>query len=347
MARRLGGLYFDLEQESDRLRLDLDFAEVLRSNELVILDEAQAAPEIFERLRGAIDGGRDRMGRFLLLGSVSPTLMTQVSESLAGRLALVELTPFTSGELDDQDSLWLRGGYPDGGVLGPDRYPIWQRNYLGLLAARDLPLWGLAAKPQVTDRLFRMLAAVHGQQWNASKIGQGLGLTHPTVNTYTDQLEGAFLLRRLRPWQSNLSKRLTKRPRLYWRDSGLLHALEMVRDREDLLGRPWVGASWEGFVIEQIVARTLQLGIVVEPWYFRTSDQKELDLLLDFGAERWAIEIKLTANPTRQQIAALNRAADLVGAERRFLVTRTPEPHQSDGVWSCTLENVLNVLDTL
>lgn len=145
-----------------------------------MLDEAQAWPEAFSRLRGTIDQDRNRNGRFLLPGSVSPTLMTEVSESLAGRLALLELTPLLLGELDSQaarDRLWLCGGFPDGGVLTPRAFPRWQTDYLALLVQRDLPNWGLPARPQTTARLLRMLAATHGQAWNASAIGKSLGLS--------------------------------------------------------------------------------------------------------------------------------------------------------------------------
>jgi len=346
LARALGGAYFDLEQEEDRLKLDLAWPDLCAGTARVILDEAQAWPAVFPRLRGAIDADRGRNGRFLLLGSIAPALMTQVSESLAGRLALVELTPFTRGEVPGagEDALWLHGGYPGGGILAEGPFPQWQRDYLRLLAARDLPAWGLPARPQVTDRLFRMLAAVHGQLWNASQIGKSLGLTHPTVNAYVDRLARAFLVRMLRPWSGNLRKRLTKTPRLYWRDSGLLHALHLVRDREDLLGRPWVGASWEGFVIEQVIATLLQLGRVFEPWFFRTSDGYELDLLRELGTERWAVEVKLSTRPTHTALTRLRKAADLAGATRSFLISRTPEPVTSGDTWSCRLEHLLDAL---
>ena len=163
-CRSVGGKYFDLEQESDRLRADLAWNDLAAGKELVILDEAQAWPEVFNRLRGAIDQDRKRHGRFLLLGSVAPSLMVHVSESLAGRLSLIELTPLLWTELGAQaskDRMWLCGGYPDGGVLNPQRYPRWQLDYLALLTQRDLPNWGLPSKPQMTDRLLRMLAALH------------------------------------------------------------------------------------------------------------------------------------------------------------------------------------------
>ena len=279
LARSLGGRYFDLEQEPDRLRLDLTWEEAVDGRELVVLDEAQAWPEVFPRLRGAIDGDRGRNGRFLLLGSVSPALMTQVSESLAGRLSVIELTPLLWSELTSdrqRQRYWLFGGYPDGGVLNGRRFPVWQRDYLNLLAQRDLPNWGLTAHPQVTQRLLRMLAAVHGQEWNASQLGKSLGLSYHTVNGYLDYLEGAFLIRRLPAYHANIRKRLVKRPKVYWRDTGLLHALLNTSDRETLLRQPWVGASWEGFVIDQVLGALQCFGRPFEPYHLRTSDQREI-----------------------------------------------------------------------
>jgi hypothetical protein len=347
LGRSLGGAYFDLEQESERLRLDLEWNARLGGEDLLVLDEAQSWPDVFPRLRGAIDRERKRAGRFLLLGSVSPSLMVHVSESLAGRLSLIELTPFLWTELQTQASRrrrWLCGGYPDGGVLKPGPYPRWQLDYLALLAQRDLPAWGLAAKPQTTDRLLRMLAAVHGQAWNASQLGQSLGLSYQTVNSYVDYLVGAFLIRRLQPYQVNISKRLVKSPKIYWRDSGLLHALLNVPDERSLLAQPWVGASWEGFVIEQVIGELLSLGRNFGAYYFRTSDQYELDLVLDLGTERWAVEIKLSASPAPADMDRLNKTADLIGASRRFLVSQTDESAGDEERASCNLPGLIERL---
>ncbi|MGH9256472.1 MAG: ATP-binding protein [Vicinamibacterales bacterium] len=348
LARSLGGRYFDLEQDSERLRADLEWDALAASKRLVLLDEAQSWPEVFVRLRGAIDRDRSRTGRFLLLGSVSPSLMVQVSESLAGRLSVVELTPFLSTELVTAASrarLWLCGGYPDGGVLDPRAYPRWQRDYLTLLAQRDLPNWGLPAKPQTTDRLLRMLAALHGQIWNASQVGQSLGLSYQTVNSYVGYLVGAYVIRRLPPYRANLRKRLVKSPRVYWRDSGLLHALLNVPDQRALLAQPWVGASWEGFVIEQIIGEMSSRGLPFDAYYFRTSDLYEVDLVLEFGQERWAIEVKLTSSPSPADMDRLNRSADLIDATRRFLVTQTRKPTGDGYRASCNLPAFVDTLN--
>ena len=350
LARSLGGRYFDLEQETDRLRLDLTWEEAVGGHDLVVLDEAQAWPEVFRRLRGAIDNDRGRNGRFLLLGSVSPALMTQVSESLAGRLSVIELTPLLWSELTNdrqRQRLWLFGGYPDGGVLNGKRFPVWQGDYLNLLAQRDLPTWGLTARPQTTQRLLRMLAAAHGQDWNASQIGKSLGLSYHTVNDYLDYLEGAFLVRRLPPFHANIRKRLVKRPKVYWRDTGLLHALLNTRDRDTLLSQPWVGASWEGFVINQVLGTLQSSGRRFDPYHLRTSDQREIDLLVQVDSELWALEIKLTTRPGLEDLARLNANADLVGAHRRFLVCQSGEYFERGPQVVCDLEGMLGCIEGL
>jgi len=328
LARTLSGLYFDAEQPADRLRLELEWEAVAGGRRLAVIDEAQTWPELFPRLRAAIDANRRRNGRFLLLGSVSPSLMREVSESLAGRLALVELTPFLVGELPSGrlGRLWLQGGFPDGGVLGGARFPAWQRDFAALMAQRALPAWGLPAAPQVTQRLMHMLAAVHGQVWNASNLSSSLGLSYHTVNRYLDFLEGAYLVRRLAPWSGRIAKRLVRSPKLYLRDSGLLHALLGIGSREALLRHPLAGASWEGFAIEQLLGGLAALGADFEAFYLRTSDGREIDLLLRVGRTRVALEMKLAARASPEDMARLERAANLAGAEHRYIVCQTLAP---------------------
>jgi predicted AAA+ superfamily ATPase len=335
----MGGAYFDLESPEQRNAIDAQWPSLVTGRKLVILDEAQAFPEIFPRLRGAIDEDRKRKGRFLLLGSVSPSLMRQVSESLAGRLSHLSLSPFDLTELPRRapDHLWLYGGFPDGGILTPDAYPLWERDYLQSLTQRDLPNWGLTASPALTQRLLQMLAALHAQAWNASQVGANLGLSYHTVNSYVDYLEGSFLVRRLQPYHVNLSKRLVKSPKLYWRDSGLLHAVLGASNLEHLLTRPWVGASWEGFVIEQVLSALSHTDMACQPYFFRTHDQHEIDLLLDFGDRLWAIEIKMTSSPTLEMSRRLDAAADLIKADRRILICRTAKPFATEKRTVCNL----------
>ena len=348
LARSLGGHYFDLEQAPDRLRLDLEWQSLIVSRQLVILDEAQVWPEVFPRLRGAIDADRKRHGRFLLLGSVSPALMTQVSESLAGRLSIVELSPLLLAELPtvaSRERAWLHGGYPDGGVLDGKGYPRWQQDYLALLTQRDLPNWGLPARSQTTQRLLQMLAATNGQEWNASQIGKSLGLSYHTVNGYLDYLEGAFLVRRLPAFYANIRKRLVKRPKVYWRDSGLLHALMNVSDAAQLLNQPWIGASWEGFVIDQVITTLQSLDVAAQAFYLRTSDQAEIDLVIETGKQRWALEIKLTTNPSPVDMAKLNANADLIKADRRILVSRRKEFIDNGRQLACDLAGMIGFIE--
>ena len=346
LARQLGGRYYDAEQPSERLRLELDWAKLTLRRDLVVIDEAQAWPELFPRLRAAIDADRRRNGRFLLLGSVSPTLMREVSESLAGRLARVELTPFLLSELGTPalSPLWLAGGFPDGGALHPKRFPSWQRDYLALMAQRDLPAWGLPARPQTTDRLLHMLAAMHGQLWNASAIGQSLGISYHTVNSYLDFLEGAYLVRRLAPWSGNLRKRLTRSPKVYLRDAGLLHTLSRIGSRAELLRHPVAGASWEGFVIEQVLGALAARGVDSNPSFLRTSDGYEIDLMLYAGSKTIAMEVKLAASVAPQDLARLERVADLIGAEHRYVVCQTHAPSADARRGVLTLETLIERL---
>ncbi len=347
LARVLGGEYFDLEQESERLRLDIMWPDLTRGRKMIVLDEAQSHGSIFARIRGAIDESRKRCGRFLLLGSVAPALMTRVSESLAGRLALIELTPFLRGEVPTKAARhrhFLVGGYPDGGLLAPRHYPRWQDDYLTLLTQRDLPAWGLPARPQVTRRLLQMICAWNGQMWNGSRIGKSLGLNYQTVNKYIDYLEGAFLIRRLPPLLPNIAKRIVKAPKTFLRDSGVLHASLGVTTKKQLWVQPWVGASWEGFVLDQILGTLSAYGMKHDAFHFRTSDGYELDLVLQVGSELWAIETKLTTNPDPRAMARLEKVADMIGADRRILISNAREVVEFGQVLSCNLDHFLESL---
>lgn len=327
LARSLGGAYFNLEAPEEQVRLDANWPQIMAGGELAIFDEAQHWPEIFTRLRGEIDKDRKRNGRFLLLGSVAPSLMRGIGESLAGRMAVVDLSPFGLLETGRLQELWTCGGFPDGGVLGPaGTFPVWQESYLRAMAERDLPLWGLPAKPALTDRLLRMTAAEHGGILNLSKLGQSLGLSRHTVESYLDHLQGAYLIRRLPPLHANLRKRLVKAPRLYWRDSGLLHALLRLEPSTSIFSHPWVGASWEGFVIEEIIKARQARGESFDAHFFRSHDGWEVDLVIDDARGREAIEIKLTSAPDRRDIQRLELAAGLIGANRKTLICRIAEP---------------------
>lgn len=347
LAKAFSKAYFDLEQPEDRLKLDLAWNDLLATKELVVLDEVQAWPEILPRIRGAIDAHPQRQGRFLLTGSVAPSLMQGVSESLAGRLSLCELAPFSLKEIPKgsmENKLWLTGGFPNGGILDARRFPSWQKDYLSLLAQRDLPIWGLPAKPQVTQRFFKMLAIHHGQVWNASEIGKSLGLSYHTVSSYLDYLQGAYLISSLPPYFKNLRKRITKRPKIYWQDSGLLHSLMNVTTLETLLSQPWVGASWEGWVIHQILFTLKARGESFEAYHLRTSDGYELDLILFFSKGCWAFEIKLSTSPDQRDLERLNIAADLIQADKRLLVSKTKQTVRGKSSISTHLAGCMGLL---
>jgi hypothetical protein len=209
------------------------------------------------------------------------------------------------------------------------------------MAERDLPAWGLPAAPVLTQRLFRMLATEHGAVLNLSKLGQSLGLSHPTVQSYLEYLEGAFLIRRLPPFEVNLRKRLVKSPRIYWRDSGLLHALLRLRPDDDLFAQPWVGASWEGFVIEQVLSVRRARDESLDAYFFRTHDGHEADLVLDLGREREVIEIKLTSGPTTEDLARLQQVAGMVRATRQVLLCRVKDSVTTGDRWVTTLPDYL------
>ena len=345
-AKEFGGYYFDLENETEQLKLDAQWSNIILEKKLIVLDEAQAWPQVFNRIRSAIDNNRKKMGRFLLLGSVSPMLMRQVSQSLAGRLGIIELTPFLMNELPKKniDDMWLYGGFPDGGILNSRHFGKWQKNYLTLLAQRDLPNWGLPAKPQTIQKLLRMVAAVNGQMWNASQIGQSLGLNYQTINSYMDYLIGSFLVRRLESYSTNVRKRIVKSPKIYWRDSGLLHSLLRIKNRDELFAQPCIGASWEGFVIEQLAGKLLTAGVDFEAYYFRTSDQYEINLVLDTGKKLFAIEIKLTSSPSAGDAANFLKTAKMLKADRKILISRTSEHIESDKIISTNLHRALDIV---
>lgn len=343
LAKAMGAHYFDLEHTPDRLRLETLWASMMQGSELVVFDEAQCWPELFTRLRSEIDADRQRKGRFILLGSVSLELMKQVSESLAGRLAVIELTPLHAAEMPvvSLDKLWKLGGFPEGGVLDDEPSFDWHSSYLKLMARRDLPQWGLPAEPAVTERLFKLIAAKHGSIQNASEFGAALGLSHHTVQSYLHYLEGVFLIRRLQPYHAKLKNRLIRTPKIYWRDSGLLHRLLGCNAKTELAAMPWVGESWEGWVIEQILACYSSRGIEVEATFFRDRDGLECDLVLDIEGKRELIEIKLTSHPAPEDLTKLRKIQSLIGAERITLLTRCKDVVTTGATWMTDLRGYI------
>lgn len=294
-------VYLDLERPSDAAKLsDAEAYLEPLADRLVILDEVQRRPDLFPLLRSLVDAKR-KSGRFLLLGSASPDLSRQGSESLAGRIVYHELSPFTMTETaartpDKLAQLWQRGGFP-GSYLAPSnaRALAWREAFIDTHLQRDLPGLGVRIPATTLRRFWVMLAHYHGQLWNASKIAASLGVSAPTVRHYLDTLADTFMLRQLPPFAANLKKRLVKSPKIYLRDSGLLHALLRIGSHDDLLGHPVAGASWEGWVIEQALAAC---GTGTEASFFRTAAGAEIDLVLERAdGKRIALEIKRASAP--------------------------------------------------
>lgn len=302
LAQHSDNVYLDLESELDRAKLaspELYLAE--RLDRLVVLDEVHRVPGLFPVLRGLIDRARRngrRSGLYLLLGSASLDLLQQAGESLAGRIAYRELTPFNAQELPagEHTRLWLRGGFPESYLARNHAVSFrWRQDFIRTYVERDIPLFGGRVGSEALRRLWGMLAHQQGALVNASVLARSLGLDTRTVNRYLDLLVEMFLVRRLEPWHANLGKRLTKSPKLYVRDSGLLHALLGLPDEEALLGHPAVGASWEGFVLENLITAA---GANTSAHFYRTSSGAEIDLLLNWpSGERWAIEVKRSLAP--------------------------------------------------
>lgn len=291
-------LYLDLEKASDRAKLvDAELFLKSHANKTVILDEIQLMPELFAELRSLIDEQREP-GRFILLGSASPDLIRSSADTLAGRIGYLELTPFFLNEIEEaeQEKLWVRGGFPLSFLAKTDRESqIWRQNFIKTYLERDLAQIGLSTDPRLVERFWIMLANAQGGIWNGESFARALGITRPTVNNYLKYLEGSFMVRTLQPFHHNIKKRLVKSPKVFIRDSGLLHSLTGVDSMGALQNLLLVGASWEGFVIEQIIAT---FGTRYEYYFYRTHQGAECDLLLvKNGKVKTAIEIKNTISP--------------------------------------------------
>ncbi|GMV44650.1 MAG: hypothetical protein AMXMBFR66_00480 [Pseudomonadota bacterium] len=299
-ARYPGALLLDLERESDRAALGRpELFLAAHRDRLLVLDEVQHLPHLFEALRPEIDADR-RPGRFLLLGSASRDLLRQSGESLAGRVSYLELTPLVVAELKLDlaalQSLWLRGGFPMSWLAPDDEASFtWRQDFIRTFLQRDLPGMGLRIPAETLRRLWQMLAHLQGQMVNASQLGQSLGgVSHSTVTRYLDVLVDTLMVRRLPPFLPNLGKRLVKSPKVYLRDSGLLHALLGLATVRDLQGHVVAGASWEGFVVEQLAA---QLPADAQLSFYRTAVGAEIDLIVEHRARTVAVEVKFSSAP--------------------------------------------------
>lgn len=294
-------LYLDLENPEDVAKIEDNLVSFLdfHKDKLVILDEAQTFPKLYNSLRSIIDKDK-RKGRFILLGSASPLLVKGVSESLAGRVSYLDLSPFTLTEVSppyDMNYHWLRGGFPLAFIANEiDESHEWINDFIRSYVERDLNvLFDRSFNPVLSRRLWAMLANLQGSLLNLNNLSRSLGVTAPVINTYIDYLEGAFLLHSLLPWHSNTNKRLVKSPKLYIKDSGILHYFHKIKTIEQLIENPIIGASWEGYVIEQILYHKPP---DIELYFYRTHGGAEIDLILVRAAKPiTAIEIKFSNSP--------------------------------------------------
>ena len=297
--------FFDLESAVDRRRLQAPEQALAGLSGLVVIDEVQREPALFETLRVLVDRPGNP-ARFLVLGSASPALVRGVSESLAGRVGLVELTGFDMSEVGPESwrTLWLRGGFPRAYLAPHDRgSAVWRRSFVQTFLERDIPQLGITVPAETLRRFWTMLAHYHGQVWNAAEFARALGSSEGTARRYLDILTGAFMVRALPPWFANIRKRQVRSPRIYVRDTGLLHALLTLETHDQVAGHPKVGASFEGFAVEQ-VAGAFETG---GAYFWATHGGAELDLLVMQGGRRYGFECKLSDAPgtTRSMRVAL------------------------------------------
>ncbi len=350
IAQRRPSAYLDLEAPSDLARLgEPELYLGTLEDKLVILDEVHRVPDLFKVLRGLIDSGRRRgrrVGRFLLLGSASMDLLKQSSESLAGRIAYAELTPFDASEVvgraADMDRHWLRGGFPDSFLAADDGASAeWREAFIRTYLERDIPGFGPRVPAETLRRFWTMLAHDQAGLMNAARLAQGLGVSGQTVGRYLDLLVDLLLVRRLAPWRSNVGKRMVKSPRVFVRDSGIVHALLGLETLDDVLGHPVAGAGWEGYVIENLlsVAPTN-----VRAGFYRTSAGAEIDLVLAIPKRGlWAIEIKRSLAP--RPLKGFWLACEDLRPDASFVVYPGTERFPlGDGLEATGLADIMNQL---
>ena len=319
-------VYLDLENRKDLQKVqDIEAFHGENSDKLIVLDEDQRLPEIFAPLRGVIDRERrkgNRAGQFLFLGSASIELLQQSSESLAGRIAYMELHPIDATEyaensMDKLNSLWVRGGFPESLLSASDQNSLdWRLDFIKTYLERDIPQLGPRIPAETLERFWTMLAHNQGSVLNASHLARNLDVSGTTIGRYLDLMTDLLLVRRLKPWTANVGKRLIKAPKIYVRDSGITHALLNISDYNSLLGHPVVGGSWEGFVIENIMSVAPSR---VQPYYYGTPRGAEIDLVLEFpGGPKWAIEIKRSSAPSISK--GFYSACEDINPSRRFVI---------------------------
>jgi uncharacterized protein len=326
IADETSSIYLDLESSIDLEKVrDIVAFHDDNASKLIILDEVQRLPEIFSQLRGIIDKERrkgNKAGQFLFLGSASIDLLQQSSESLAGRIAYIELYPidvleYAGDNIDMMNTLWVRGGFPESLLSASDQDSLsWRRNFIRTYLERDIPMLGPRIPAETLERFWTMLAHNQGTVMNAAHLARNLEVSGVTIGRYLDLMVDLLLVRRLKPWTFNVGKRLVRAPKIYVRDSGITHALLNIGNYTDLLGHPVVGGSWEGFVIENILSVTPSHA---QPFYYGTPTGAEIDLIIEFSpTEKWAIEIKRNSTPAVSK--GFYIACEDVQPQRRFVV---------------------------
>jgi uncharacterized protein len=343
-------LYLDLENINDYTLLEKDPQWFLEQqiDKIVVIDEVQRMLSLFPLLRSLIDQ-KPEGGRFILLGSASPELLAKSSETLAGRIVYRELTSIRLDEAKQSniglEQHWLRGGFPRA-LLAPDAelWHDWQESFMKTYVETDLRLLGLKASPIVIQKLLRMLVTIQGMTVNYSNIGNSMGISGVTIQNYMDYLEHSFIIRRLQPYFVNVGKRLVKSPKLYFRDTGVLHYLSNIDDYDSLVTNIIAGHSWEGYVIEQIISR---LAGNVQPYYYRTQNGAEIDLCLLKGNQIVAaFEIKLSNKPSTSK--GNTEAVQDLKSQHNFIVTPSSEAFAINSQWQvCNIENIWEYLQPL
>ena len=301
ISEKYNSIYLDLESEADKAKIsDAGYYFRQHSDKLIVLDEIHKAPEIFQEMRGVIDENRRngrRNAQFLILGSAAIELLQQSGETLAGRIVYCEMYPLNLNEAgqESREILWYRGGYPDSFLAKNDKLSSrWRQDFIKTYLERDIPELGPRISAERLRRFWTMLAHTHGGLLNSANLARSLEVDNKTVTNYLDLLVDLLLVRRLKPWHSNVGKRLVKSPKTYIRDTGILHSLLQIPNFDSLLGNPIAGNSWEGFIIENILSSAPEQA---NPYFYRTSAGAEIDLVLDMGSKIWAIEIKKTTAP--------------------------------------------------
>lgn len=323
-----GILYLDMQKESDLNKLlepELFFE--TNSDKIICLDEIQLVPKLFSVLRSVIDSNRIN-GKFILLGSASQELIQQTSESLAGRIGMLHLSPFLITELNHLEDFnlqkfWFRGGFPNSYLAENDENcTIWLDNYIRTYVERDIPQLGFQIPALQLRRLLTMCAHNQGQQLNLSKLGESLGLTHPTIKRYIDLLEQTFIVRTIPPFEINIKKRLVKSPKVFVRDSGVLHQLLAISNFNSLLGHPIFGSSWEGIVLENIIVNMPSW----DYFFYRTATGDEIDLVLKKGNQVIAIECKASDAP--KVTKGFYRSLEVIKPNKTYIIAPTNDTYQ-------------------